>query len=63
MLSDHRNFVTYITVSVVSVLGSSVGRVFASYASVSRDRPSVPKLILPEICPFPLTQEGLVVSY
>ena len=54
---------TYITVSVVSVLGSSVGRVFASYASVSRDRHSVPKLILPEMCPFPLTQEGLVVSY
>ena len=53
---------TYITVSVVSLLGSSVGRVFASYASVSRDRPSVPKLILPEMCPFPLTQEGLVVS-
>ena len=47
----------------MSVVGSSVGRVSASYASGARGRSSGAKLILPEMCPFPLTQEGLVVSY
>ena len=47
----------------MSVLVGSVGRVSASYVSGCRDRPSGPKLILPEMCPFLLTQEGLGVSY
>ena len=59
----HRMFVKYITVSLVTRLGSSVGSMSPSYASGLKIDPRVRNIFDRKCFPLPLTPGGQAVSY